>query len=129
MWALDWAPWSDEISVYEIRCSADLKEEECPGTWSTTGYYKYKVSRDRQAVIYKLEAAQESKSLANCAVWDRKNWSCDYPDRPTRLVMLDGEFLTRGITERQPAVTDELWMKRYIYVPRWRYWRVKLMGE
>ncbi len=97
----DWNFLSSKIVVYFVDCETELlKDGYCdkPKSTSTAPMIRieYVVSTQRQDVImeFKLEDEKEIERLKDCAVKDRKNWSCS--DSGETFGFVDGRPFNRN---------------------------------
>jgi hypothetical protein len=114
---------SGEITVYPVDCSEQFKYNKCSGHWYTLNRTTYKVLVEQQQVIYWMPGFDfYPVGLRNCAVRDRENWNCEYPDGSTRLYMVGGSFHEESREGNKTSVTET----EIRYVSFWRWWRLQL---
>jgi len=112
---------SGEITVYSLWCEKPLQNAECRGKLSTSNPTVYRISEERQLVIYWTPGISDSPSkLSKCVVRDVENWQCSYPDDSADLYMEDGQFRVHA--------NENIWFdtKQTLYVSWLQYWKLKL---
>ncbi len=115
-----WAPdmldsLRDKVRVYAIVCQR-LPQGRC--TWKADSVVSFGVFPNQQTVVVQiLESTRPVGKLANCAVVDRVNWTCTRSPDPSsdKVHMHDGTFVDDG---SDPTSV--------LYVPRYKFWQVKL---
>jgi len=78
LWVLDINPYSKQLQVYNQSCEDMILDNSyCNGEWIDDPVLTYLVNAD-QSTITKTTNSQANGSIAysNCAISDRKNWSC-----------------------------------------------------
>jgi hypothetical protein len=79
---------SGEITVYPIFYSETTQNK---GEWITLNTTVYRVSEERQSVIYWTPGIEDTPSkLTQCIVRDVKNWKGSYTDGSADLQMAEG---------------------------------------
>lgn len=118
LWILDSNPFSSEITVHSVYCGKDTGDQ---GVCINLLPITYEASPDRQEVTYWTETGTPT-TLTDCAMRDRKNWECWYKGRVGRLSMADGVFREEVLKDIPGKDTFD----SVRYVPRWKWWVVKL---
>ncbi len=118
LWLFDLNPFSSGITVYSVYCGKDTGEE---GKCIDLPPITYRVLPDRQEVAYWTETGTPT-TLTDCTVRDRGNWECWYKDRAGRLSMTDSEFRD----EIRNAALNQDVFDSVRYVPKWKWWAVKI---
>jgi hypothetical protein len=108
-----------EVTTYPALCSEELKGGKCQGSLIPLNRSIYKISVERQDVIYWTVGLKLPPSrLTDCVVRDRRNWSCKkYSDGSGELLMIDGKFATES------SYNDTL------YLGKWRWWLLNITGK
>lgn len=118
LWLFDLNPFSSGITVYSVYCGKDTGEEgKCIDLPPAT----YRASPDRQEVAYWTDTGTPA-TLTDCTVRDRRNWECWYKDRAGRLSMVDGVFREEVLKDIPGKDTFD----SVRYVPKWKWWAVRL---
>lgn len=92
-----------EISEYSYLCIGDVRDFTCDGYWSPQGSFAtYKVNSKSHEVISKSNYGVTR--YKDCAVSDRKNWTCTFEDKSGEFGFRDGvyyriDFKTTPLTE------------------------------
>lgn len=118
LWFFDLNPISHGITVYSVYCGKDTGDQ---GACINLPPITYQVSPDRQEVDYWTDTGNPT-TLTDCAVHDRENWECWYKDRVGRLSMADSRFRD----EIRDATLDRDVFDSVRYVPKWKWWAVKI---
>lgn len=118
LWLFDLNPFSSEITVYSIYCGKDTGDQ---GACINLPPITYQVSPDRQEVAYWADTGTPAM-LTDCTVRDRKNWECRYKDGAGRLSMTDSAFRDEI---RNGALNQDVF-DSVRYVPKWKWWAVRL---
>ena len=82
VWAFDWGPFSDDITLYSAYCNdQNVAFEKCENLISLSST-TYTLDRQRAEAVYWLggEEFGDLRKLVNCTILDRKSWRCSYPD-------------------------------------------------
>lgn len=88
---IDWGFLRGEITEYPIQCNEIIAPNVCKNIEFAQRKTTYKVDYDKQKVFYQTEGFSVEE-LSDCAIRDRKNWSCKYPDGSAQLGFTDGKF-------------------------------------
>lgn len=117
-----------EVTVYELLCNESIQGESCSGKWLPLNTTVYRISEERQTVIYWTPRISDTpRKLTKCVVRDVGNWNCSYPDESADLQMEAGRFSVRVNDYTGSEVTKEHEIRKR-YVSWFRYWRVRLGG-
>jgi hypothetical protein len=119
---------SGEITVHPLLCDGSVQNGKCSGKWLSLNATVYRVSEDRQSVIYWTPAIFDTPmKLANCVVRNVKNWQCTYQDKSAILIMNAGRFTVEVNNQMVSATTKQNEM-RTRYVGWFQYWKYQLTG-
>lgn len=111
---VDWGFLKSEITAYPLHCSHKVGVlGECSNVDFSTRAFIYKVDPKRQEVLYWVEGFEVSK-LIDCAIRNRKNWTCKYSDNNTEIGFNNGKFFE---TVDPNSLTADLAAKTF-YVSR-----------
>lgn len=114
-----------EITVYPIQCTESIQNDICNGDWVSLNTTTYRVSAERQFIIYWAFFDIPSK-LTECVVRDVKNWKGSYPDGSGSLQMEDGQF-SKQINYPDPEFKNPI-EEQIRYVSWYRYWKIRLVN-
>ena len=113
-------PFQNEVTVYNLFCPGELKQDKCTVAEHTSLRVTYKALVDAQAAIYQREEGLPER-LEHCAVQNAKNWKCRRKldgDIEYQWRMLDGDFSEGANSPNYP--------KSIFYaVPKWRWYLVR----
>jgi len=84
IYIIDWGFLKSEITKYPVWYISEFG-------WGTLNETVYKVSADRQEVIGHMPGLLVDR-YTDCAVVDRKDWSCTYDDKSGRFGFNEGRF-------------------------------------
>ena len=101
---------SGQITDYTLMCSQELVRNECTVSWIQGPRTIFTVFKDQQVVVAQPVNLLPQR-LAQCAVVDRKNWSCTEEGGKDLMGFADGRYLGTSIL-REP------W-KRHVGRPEW----------
>lgn len=95
IYVIDWGFLKFEISHYPVLCSVELESGDCKGEKTPLNRSIYRVSRWRQDVTYWYPGTNfPIERLTDCAIKNRKNWSCQFDDKSGRIGFSGGNFYT-----------------------------------
>lgn len=120
---IDWGFFKSEITAYPVQCKHTVELNQCEQPEYTLRKTTYKVSSDRQEVLYWTEDFDTQK-LTNCAVRDKKNWSCEYNDKSSKFGFTDGNFWEIVNTSKVLRLTADLTEKTY-YTSKLEYLKIQ----
>ena len=89
---IDFGFLSSEITEYPVQCKEKPSGNYCKNPEYQLNKTVYKVIKDRQEVIAKSEGFPQLQKYTDCAVIDRKNWTCKADDGSWEFGFSDGEF-------------------------------------
>ncbi len=117
---------SGEVTVYPLLCTESVQDESCSGKWLTLNTTVYRVSEERQRVIYWPPGISDSpRELTKCVVRNVENWKCSYPDDSADLQMEAGQFSVH-VNDYMGSEVAKEHEARTRYVSWFQYWRLKL---
>lgn len=117
-----------EITVYPLLCDGSIQNGKCSGKWLPLNATVYRVSEDRQSVIYWTPGILDTPmKLANCVVRNVENWQCTYQDKSATLIMTAGRFTEESNDHMVSAITKQNEI-RTRYVGWFQYWKFQLTG-
>jgi hypothetical protein len=104
---IGWNPLGSTVVEYPASCSVVVVLGKCAGMITPLNRTAYRVSDS--AVTYSSEIGGEVEALSNCAVQDKNNWSCSYPDNSAQLGFRGGIFWERvnPAMDQNPTITAE----------------------
>lgn len=114
---IDWGFLKSEITKYPVMCKGRVAYNTCDNPEFTLRKTTYKVLPQEQEVSYWTEGFDVQK-LTNCAVGDRKNWTCRYNDNSAEFGFSNGSYwevslapsLTAALAEREYYVSKSRWL-------------------
>lgn len=118
LWLFDMNPLSPGTTVYSVYCGEDTGKE---GTCINLTPITYRPTPHRQEVSYWTDT-ETPTTLPDCAMRDYRNWECWYKDKGGRLSMVDGVFHEEVFKDIPGKDTFD----SVRYVPKWKWWAVKL---
>lgn len=117
-----------EITIYKVWCNDSFPLEDCwdaPVLPIPLNPTTYRVSEERQSVIYWSSSDGSPSGLSDCVVRDVKNWKCTYPDGWGTLYMDDG-LLNTVFPSDYPSPHGAKLEKYHQQVSRTKYWTTRL---
>jgi len=88
LFALAWIDWGfikHEITAYPIHCAHQVGlTGQCDNVDFALRTTTYKIDKKNQAVLNWVQGFEVYK-LTNCAIRNRKNWTCQYSDSDTEF--------------------------------------------
>lgn len=124
----DWGFLKGEITEYPVQCEHVVSLNQCKSPQFTLNKTTYKILSNRQEVIYWSEVTKTPDKLSNCAVINRKNWSCEYKDKSAKLGFTDGKYWSITNPEMATPVGLDYDSKIY-YVSRFQWLNLKCHGS
>lgn len=133
-------PSSDELVVYRAACSnfvqilplnlalrgnKGFKEYHADRANCVILHYPrkvYKLNRARGEVYY-LDYLDAPRRLVDCLIFSRTDWTCSYPDRSGKVVIIDG---LKAIHEDEIHADDDPQFA-FFSLRRWQWWTVILL--
>jgi hypothetical protein len=113
----------DEITVYVVSCAGPVEGVRCKQGWSSRDKRTFKVSFEGQFVV-ESSSGGPPHSLGRCAVWDPKNWKCEYADGSATTSMQNAvHSVQQGPKHFSEVVQKILDSERQ--VSAWEWWLVK----
>jgi hypothetical protein len=104
IWAADFKGlWSDELISYPVKCYDDPPSiPDCDKLY-TLNRTHYEINKAVNEVSYVSlnDSVLGVRKLIRCAILDRENWTCSYPDASGTVQVIDGLKL---IEERRAQV-------------------------
>ena len=113
--------FGDEITVHLMFCNGQRTGNICHGTEETANPTTYKVSVDRQEVMYWTWNGGQLDHFPRCTVRNKYNWSCTWSkptdeEAPRYHNMIDGEY-------SEPS--NDAFNQLFYPVGRWYWWKVR----
>ena len=125
--AIDWGFLRNEITDYPLLCEDAGEQGTCRRVGAPLHRRTFKVMVDRQEVVYWWELGvghARPERLTRCAVRDRRNWVCRYPDESAAFGFSSGAYWETILKPTYMVGTD----KRELHVGRWRYYNQQCGG-
>ena len=121
IWAFDWWPFQDELTVYPASCqNKNVTLKKC-NDLILREPITYALNKQRAEATYIAVSGGLSipYKLVNCVIVDRKNWRCKYPHSTREVTVLQG---VRVEPEKRLRIVQG---RAWGYIPRWRWHLVK----
>lgn len=118
LWLFDSNPFSSEVTVHAVYCGKDTGDR---GGCIDLPPITCRIFPERQEVVYWTDTGNPMV-LTDCTVHDHKNGECWYVHRAGRMSMIDGRFHD----EIRRADLDRDVFDSVRYVPKWKWWAVKI---
>ena len=105
-----------QITEYSLVCNKDRYiDYHCTEKWLPLNPTTYKPDINKQTVLY--WTLDDIKTLKNCSVVDRRNWTCTYDDSSAEFGFKDGSFWETSL--KNSSIAEEFLV--YRYVPKFIY--------